>query len=204
MSNQANVPKINRAARLSILSALYASGVVGVLHWLNREYDIISDPLSYYAVGALGAWMTSAIAAFALSVMALAHALSRVLDVSRVGIALLWNAGASFFIASIFPTDVTASSLPVTIVGFIHTIASYYAAPCLVSAALLLSRRGEMLYGFALASWFALVVLVIVNHLQLHVGGIGQRIFLALVWLWTMLSARRVQRLRLRGDASAQ
>lgn len=180
-----------------MLGALYAMSVVILLHWFDRARNIVTDPLSYYAVGALGAWMVSAIAAFAASVLSLACALSRVLDVSRVGLALLWNAGASFLIASIFPTDVTPNNLPVTLVGVIHVGASYIASPSLVAASLLLSRRGEVAYGFALASWLALIVLTIGNHVQWHIGGLGQRVFLALVWGWLVLTTRRARYLPL-------
>lgn len=193
MSEKTNSPKINRYADLSLVSALYASGAVGVLHWLDRARDIVADPLSYYAVGAFGGLMTSAIAAFAASILALAYALSRVLDVSRVGIVLLWNAGLSFLIASIFPTDVTTNNLPVTLAGAIHTLASYIASPSLVAAELLLARRGEMTYTLALAGWLALTILVIGNHVQWHIGGLGQRIFLILTWSWTILTARRAR-----------
>jgi hypothetical protein len=197
VSDKSNPRKTNRYADLSLVSALYASGAVGVLHWLDRTYNILTDPLSYYAVGAFGGLMASAIAAFGASILSLAYALSRLLDVSRVGLALLWNAGISFLIASIFPTDVTANNLPVTLVGAIHTIASYIASPSLVAAALLLARRGEATYAFALAGWLALTILVIGNHMQWHLGGLGQRIFLVLTWAWVLLTARRARNLPL-------
>ncbi|MCX7838530.1 MAG: DUF998 domain-containing protein [Anaerolineae bacterium] len=195
MSDQSNTQKIKRYADVSLVSALYTLGAVGVLHWLDRARDIITDPLSYYAVGAFGGLMTSAIAAFGASILSLAYALSRLLDVSRAGMLLLWNAGISFLIASIFPTDVTVNNLPITLVGAIHTIASYIASPSLVAAALLLTRRGEVTYFFALAGWLGLTVLVIGNHVQWHIGGLGQRVFLALVWIWLVLTTRRVRHL---------
>ncbi|MEW5718661.1 MAG: hypothetical protein AB1817_08560, partial [Chloroflexota bacterium] len=80
---------------------------------------------------------------------------------------------------------------PVTLSGALHVAASYCASPCLVAAALLLSRRHSLAYALALVSWGALVVLVIVNHLDLCVGGIGQRFFLAVIWLWLILMALR-------------
>ena len=201
MPNVPNVPNTVQFANLAIASALYASGAVGVLHFLNREYDVIAQPLSYHAVSAYGWLMTSAIFAFAVSVLALAFALERgAARVSRVGIAFLLGGGAALVIASIFPTDVTANNLPVTLSGAIHVAASYLASPCLVAAALLLSRRFDdarrrdaARFALALASWASLVVLLIVNHLDLHVGGIGQRVFLALIALWLLLTAFRVR-----------
>lgn len=186
-----------RPADLALLSALYTAAVVVLLHWFDRARNIMTDPLSYYAVGALGAWMMSAIAAFATSLASLAYALSRLLDVSRAGIVLLWNAGLSFLIASLFPADVTVNNLPVTLAGVVHTLASYVASPSLVAASLLLSQRGEATYILALAGWLVLTVLLIGNHTQWHVGGLGQRIFLVLMWFWTVLTAQRVRHLPL-------
>lgn len=165
------------------------------MHFLNREYDPITQPLSYHAVGMHGWLMTTAILAFAVSVLALAAALARsVPPLPRGGIALLFGAGAALAVAGIFPTDVTASNLPTTLAGAIHVAASYLASPCLVAAALLLSRSRSLAYALALASWAALVVLVFVNHFDLRFGGIAQRIFLALVVLWVWVTAFRVRK----------
>lgn len=182
-------------ANMAIACAWYAIGAVGVLHLVNREYDAISQPMSYYAVGAYGWLMTTAILAFAASVLALAFALEYgTAPWSRASRAFLLGAGVCLVIASVFPTDVTANNLPITIAGTIHVAASYLASPCLVAAALLLSRQYGLAYALALASWGALVVLVVVNHLDLRVGGIGQRIFLALIALWMLVTAFRLRR----------
>ena len=181
-------------------SVIYSLAAVVALHCLNTGYDAISQPLSYHAVGAYGWLMASALGAFAVSALTLAFNLERgAARVSRAGIAFLFGAGACLVIASIFPTDVTANNLPITVAGAIHVAASYLASPCLVAAALLLSRRFDdarrrdaARFALALASWASLVVLVIVNHLDLHVGGIGQRVFLALIALWLLLTAFRV------------
>ncbi len=92
---------------------------------------------------------------------------------------------------------------PITISGAIHVAASYLASPGLVAATLLLSRRFDDAWRrdaaqflLALASWVSLVVLVIVNYLNLQVGGIGQRIFLAVTWWWLMRMALRVRQSR--------
>ena len=196
------MPNTVQLATIAIASALYACGAVGVLHFLIRDYEPISQPLSYYAVSAYGWLMKTVLFAFAASVIALALALGRgAARLSRVGIAFLFGAGTCLVLAGIFPTDVTAGNLPVTLSGALHVAASYLASPCLVAAALLLSRRFDdarrrhaALFSLALVSWALLAVLVIVNHLNLQVGGIGQRVFLALVWAWTMLTALRLRR----------
>ncbi len=189
------MPNTVQLANLAIACALYAGGAVGALHFLNREYEAISQPLSYYAVGASGWVMTSVLGAFAVSVLALAFILQRdAARLSRAGIAFLFGAGAALALATIFPTDVTSNNLPVTLSGALHVAASYFASPCLVAAALLLSRRPSLAYALALASWLALVGLVLVNHFNLQVGGIGQRIFLAIIGVWVILTAMGVRR----------
>ncbi|MEW5718688.1 MAG: hypothetical protein AB1817_08695, partial [Chloroflexota bacterium] len=70
MPNVPNEPKAPNAvqfANLVIISLVYSCGAVGVLHFVNRQYDAISQPLSYYAVGATGWLMTSVLGAFAVS-----------------------------------------------------------------------------------------------------------------------------------------
>jgi hypothetical membrane protein len=145
-------------------------------------------------VGASSWLMTSVLGAFAVSVLALAFVLQRdAARLSRTGVAFLFSAGAALVLATIFPTDVTANNLPITVSGAIHVAASYLASPCLVAAALLLSPRQRLAYTLALASWTALVGLVAVNHFNLQIGGIGQRIFLAVGWLWVMFMALRAR-----------
>lgn len=187
-------------ANSSIVSAAIAGLIVVIIHLSNRDYDIISQPMSYYAVGANGYLMQVGILAFAASVLTLSPALARsVPGLSRTGIAVLQIAGASLVVAAIFPTDVTVDALPITLVGLIHTAASYLFSPCLVTGALLLSRRFDDVrlrhaptFALAIASWVSLIVLTIVNLLDLQIGGMGQRIFLAMILLWLIVTALRL------------
>ena len=127
--------------KIAMGSVIYSLAAVVALHGLNTCYDAISQPLSYYAVGAYGWLMASALGAFAVGTFALAIALERgAARASRAGIAFLFGAGACLPIAGIFQTDVTANNLPITLAGAIHVAASYLASPGLVAAALLLSR----------------------------------------------------------------
>jgi hypothetical protein len=57
------VPNTVQLANLAIVGLVYACGAVGVLHFLNREYDAVSQPLSYYMVGASSWLMTSVLGA---------------------------------------------------------------------------------------------------------------------------------------------
>jgi len=224
------------AANTTLVSTAYAGVALGIVHLSNRDYDIISQPLSYtmrilkihrrdtenaeksiqkplrplrlcgenenfsvrlvyYAVGASGFLMTTIMLAFAVSVLMLSFGLERIAGLSYGGIAVLRIAGASLLIAAIFPSDVTDNGLPETPIGLIHTMASYLFSPCFVAAALLLSWRFDALHKpdrprfvLALASWLTLVVLLMVNLFQLAIGGIVQRIFVGLTWLWLLIT----------------
>ncbi len=191
------------AANVTLVSATYAGVALGIIHWTNRAYDVISQPMSYYAVGASGFLMTTIMLAFAASVIMLSFGLESVTGLSSGGIAVFRVAGASMLIAAIFPSDVTDTGLPETPVGVIHSIASYLFSPCLVAAALLLSRRFDARglrdrprFMLALASWLTLVVLIMVNLFQWAIGGIVQRIFVGLTWLWLLMTTLQLKTLR--------
>lgn len=191
------------AANATLVSAAYASVALGIIHWTNRDYDVISQPMSYYAVGASGFLMTTLMLAFAASVIMLSFGLENVTGLSSGGIAVFRVAGASMLIAAIFPSDVTDSGLPEMPIGLIHTIASYLFSPCLVAAALLLSRRFDALglpdrprFVIALASWLMLIVLIVINLFQWAIGGIVQRIFVGLTWLWLLMTTLQLKTLR--------
>ncbi len=191
------------AANATLVSAAYAGVALGIIHWTNRDYDVISQPMSYYAIGASGFLMTTLMLAFAASVIMLSFGLENVTGLSSGGIAVFRVAGASMLIAAIFPSDVTDSGLPETPIGLIHTIASYLFSPCLVAAALLLSRRFDALglpdrprFVIALASWLTLSVLIMINLFQWAMGGIVQRIFVGLTWLWLLMTTLQLKTLR--------
>lgn len=193
-------------ANCTMVSTVYAGIALGIVHLSNRQYDIISQPMSYYAVGMSNFLMTTVILAFAASTLALSFAFDHVPGLSRLGIAALKMAGASLAVAAIFPSDVTDKGLPETLTGFIHTVASYFFSPGLVAAALLLSRRFDdtqlrhvPAFVLALASWTSFIILTLINLLDLRFGGIGQRIFVGLTWLWLMMNALRLKRTLRRG-----
>lgn len=185
---------------IAIAGACFVGIAIGVVHLSNHEYDIISQPMSYYAVGANSFLMTTIILAFAASIIALSLVLKwSIPGLSRGGIGGLQIAGASLVIAALFPTDVTDDAMPVTVAGLVHTAASYLFSPCLVAGALLVSRRFDNLrfrhaptFALALVSWSSLIILTVVNLLDLQIGGIGQRIFLATILLWLLMTALRL------------
>lgn len=181
-------------ARVAIIGIVYSLAAVIALHLLNPEYDAIARPLSDYATSRGGWLIATAIFSFAVSVLAIARGLAATCR-SRAGIALLYGAGIAYFIASIFPTDARLDETVSTVAGAIHFIAGHLSSPCLVSAAILLARNPRA-FMLAVVLWATLVILVILNMLQWQVGGLGQRLFFVLTWLWLLLIAVRLHRAR--------
>lgn len=179
-------------ALVAIIGAVYALAAVIMLHSLNPEYDAIARPLSDYATSRGGWLIATAIFSFAVSVLAIARGLAATRR-SRAGIALLYVAGFAYLVASIFPTDARLDNTVITLAGAIHFIAGYLSSPCLVSAAILLAR-GARAFAFAVTLWVSFVILVIVNILEWRIGGLGQRLFFMLTWLWLLLTAVRLYR----------
>ena len=71
----ASAERLTRVQRMALTkiamgSVIYSLAAVVALHGLNTCYDAISQPLSYYAVGAYGWLMASALGAFAVGTFA--------------------------------------------------------------------------------------------------------------------------------------
>ncbi|MBI5652640.1 MAG: DUF998 domain-containing protein [Chloroflexi bacterium] len=185
--------------RVAIFGALYSFGAVALLHWLCRDYDVIMQPLSYYAVGEFGWVMTTVFLASATSMFALARAIVLIAPQRfSIGRALPNIVGACLLIAGIFPTDITTNNTPETLIGLIHVIASYTFAPCLVAATLLLSRDFDRdarhpIFALAVSVWASFILLSLANIFDWQIGGIGQRVFLLLAMMWVIAMAMRLK-----------
>ena len=198
-----------RVAQLSMIAMVgiaYFVAAVAVLHILRPDYDPTQRVMSNYAVGPYGFLMIIAFLALAVSKFALALALYRGMTPasrSRTGIILLGIAGLGVLLAAIFPTDVTPDDSPVTSVGVIHILVSVIGFLCLLAAMFLLSRRfkkDERWQSFsrpslalALAALAAFIAFMVIQATATPVGGIAQRIFVALYLLWLFLTAIRLR-----------
>ncbi len=174
-------------ARVAIIGIVYSLAAVIAMHLICPEYDAVARPLSDYATSRGGWLIATATLSFAVSVLALARGLSATRR-SRAGIAPLYVAGFAYLVASIFPTDARLDNTVITLAGAIHFVAGYLSSPALVAAVILLAREPRA-FAFAVVLWASLVILVIGNILQWQIGGLGQRIFFALTWLWLLLTA---------------
>jgi hypothetical protein len=194
--------QIASVTTLAILGIAYFLIVVIVLHFLRPDLNPISRFISEYAVGPYGFLMRSAF--FGLSLGSLALVVGLYLGVSRpgrswIGLVLLGVWGVGILIAGIFPADLQGA--PVTTVGSIHQTASALAFLSVILATILISWRFKQDKKWSSfrrsALILSLVILVTFIGFSLSVntefGGLSQRIFIASILLWLLLTAARLR-----------
>jgi Protein of unknown function (DUF998) len=193
---------IDRALRAITLSGLTVWVVLVVaLHPLRtQDYDISTDPLSYYAVGDLGLLMTVAFVGYGLAHLALAMRVHRQLGL-RLGPALLTLVGLCVLASAVFEMD-PRNTEPQSTHAFIHNLLGLVAfvvmavTPLVVAGSLRRVTRGGHLMraslGFGLGTVAAFLAMPLVFRDQYF--GIGQRTFLTIYLGWliamTVLVAR--------------
>ncbi len=183
---------------IAIAGFAFFVGAVVSLHFLRPDYDPTSRYISEYAVGPYGYLMTAAFFAWGIGSLALALGIRQTLKPSRasqVGVVLLWIATAGVFTAGIFTADLTGD--PVTTRGAIHGFASVVIFLSMIPAVLLLSigfGRDPRWRRFRYSS--LALGLVVLGTFFLFGGpgglvgfGIGQRIFIAALFLWLLVAA---------------
>ena len=201
--------QLKTIAIMAIASVVYFVVVILILHFLRPDLDPISQPTSQYAVGSYGFLMTSAffsmsIASFTL-VLGLYQGISQTAR-SKVGLVLLGLWGVGVIIAMLFPIDPEGS--PPTMAGTIHQIDGPLAFLCVTASTILLSRRFNqdenlhLLYYPALLLSLVLLITFILTFIsfatQLGFTGLTQRIHLATLVTWMVLTAARVRSTSLR------
>ncbi len=185
------------------------AAALAALHVLRSDYDPVTRMVSEYAVGPYGGLLTAGIAALAAGGTALIAGLHWGLAPgarSRPALGLLGLALAGLVVTAVFPTDVSVEGRFATTIattsGRIHGVASAVAYLCLIVAALLLARsfaadprwRGFHRTARLLALALPLGLVGSVLGAASSVMGIPQRLFLGLVLLWLVLTARQVRR----------
>lgn len=196
---------MKRASYLALAcmaGVVYFAISVAVLHFLRPEYDPATRFISEFAVGPYGYLMTIAFFALGLGSLALSFGIAGVSPASRksrTGTSLMGLWGAGVMVAGIFPADLTGS--PETTSGSIHNAASIVSFLVLIAGAILFplgmrrdarwqaSRR--LLLGLAFAVLAGFLVFI---AMQGTAPGIGQRIFIALVLLWLLLTGVQLRR----------
>ena len=189
-------------ALLAIVGMVYYLSSVVAAHLLRPDIDPVSEPVSNYAVGPYGFFVSIAI--FSLGVGSLALALGLRLGIappgrSRVGLLLLALYGVGQLGVALFSIDAESAQ---TTTGLVHNIAGNISFFCFPPAVILLSmgmgkdRRWRSLKRLALALSLAVLVgaiLVLASANVVGGFGIAQRLFLLATVLWMLLAAIRLR-----------
>jgi hypothetical protein len=203
-------------ALLSLITIVGISYVVlatVVMHVLRPDLDLLSRPLSEYAVGRYGALFTSALLVWGITVLILAVGLHR--EVKRSGwlssgLILLVVFAAGLISAGLFPMDVPFppehfSLESFTTGGLIHVLSATVASACFPFAALLLSKSVQKdarwwtihrpASVLAVGSLAASASLFIISSRYIEFFGLVQRLLAAFAWSWLLLIAIRLHSL---------
>jgi Protein of unknown function (DUF998) len=204
------------AALPSIITVIGISYVVMatvIMHVLRPDLDLLSRPLSEYAVGRYGALFTSALLVWGIAALIFAAGLHRGVMRSgwlSSGLLLLVVFAVGLIGAGLFPMDVPFppehfSLESFTRGGLIHVLSATVASACFPFAALFLSksfqkdarwrsihRRASML---ALGSLAASASLFIISSRYIEFFGLVQRLLAAFAWSWILLTAIRLHAL---------
>jgi hypothetical protein len=179
---------------LVVVMAAFDLVVLGVMHLLRPEIDVVTEATSSYAVGSFGFLATAATFAVAVGALVLAFTLRKeVAPLSTFGVGMLTLFGASKLIQGFFPIDVEPDLLTTT-AGSVHNIVGNIAFFSLPVAAVLvarsLGRRSKIL------SWLLVLSAVVVLSSGFAGGfGIAQRLYLVLSSLWMLFAALDVKAL---------
>lgn len=185
------------AAVLALAAALLDLGIIGLMHLLQPEVDILTAPTSSYALGTGGpaaqvGTLAAGVAALALAV-AVSDRRSRRRDV--VGLVLMAVFGAAKVCQAFFPIDPEGV---VSAAGVVHNITGNVAFFVLPVAAVLVGGLVSRVTGQrppAALAWglVALTVGVLVGD-AIGVFGLMQRTYLVLAACWMALCALAVLR----------
>ncbi len=200
--------QVARIAAVTLVGIAYFALIIVALHFLRPDLDPISQPTSQYAAGPYGFLMTSAFLSLSLASFALAFGLARALPQparSRSGLALLGLWAVGVLIAMIFPLNEVGAAE--TVSSTIHraagplTFISLTAGVMLVSWRFKHSDEWRPLYQPALILSLVIVAAFVATFLTLGlfpesgIGGLSQRILLATVVTWFLLTAVRLRTL---------
>src|SRR5918993_3174567 len=100
-----------RRTRVASVTALTFTTVVLVaMHTVRRDVDPVMQPLSAYALGPAGEWMSAALCTWGLSGWLLPLMLPY--GSPRAARLLLWVFGAGLMVSAVFPMDVPFPPTP--------------------------------------------------------------------------------------------
>jgi Protein of unknown function (DUF998) len=181
---------------------------VVAVHFLRPDLDPLASPISRYAIGPYGAFMTSALLIWSLASLLLAVALHHSLRPSSGwlggGLLLFVVFAIGLVSTSIFPMDVpfppaNFSPKSFTAVGLLHVLSATIASICFPFAALLLAKSFQKderwqvfhrpAYVLAWVNLAACVSFFIISGVSIELFGIAQKFFAVLTLIWLLLTA---------------
>jgi hypothetical protein len=195
------------AAIIAIIGISSVLVEIVAVHFLRPDLDPLASPISQYAIGPYGAFMTSALLIWGLASLLLAVGLHRRVRPSGWlggGFLLLVVFAVGLVSTSIFPMDVpfppeNFSPKSFTAVGFIHVLSATIASVCFPFAALLLAKSFQKderwqvfhrpAYVLAWVNLAACMSFFIISGVSIELFGIAQKIFAVLALIWLLLTA---------------
>src|SRR5262249_1065046 len=136
-------------------NAVFLLACVGA-HLARPEYDVVRVPLSVYAVGRNGLWMTAAFACAAFSFAALGFGLRLALPRGRVGRWLLGVAALSLLGVALVQTDTVSDAFSTQ--ELVHITAAALTFGCFAFAALLIAHGMSQNPTWHVTSRLALII----------------------------------------------
>ena len=175
------------------------SVVLVALHFLRADLDPAAETVSQYAIGPYGYVMTIALLVLGLGVLALAQALIwGVASPSRLGSQLLRLAAISLFAMVVFPTNHDPG--PMSQSEFIHNSAFGVSFGATIGSMFALTHqfsqdpRWRSYWPVSSVLWLAAMAGFVAVNGTLHTPwiGVAQRISVAIVLSWLLLTAFRL------------
>ncbi len=187
---------------VAMASAAYYVVAIGALHLLQPDFEPLRRPMSAYVLGAYPLLMTTTFFALAAGLFSVGLGLHNSLSstrLSRVASVVMMIAVAGVLVAGFFPMDGAPEAQ--TSAGRLHRIASMFAFPAMTLAPFLFSLgfrrdgswRAEA--STALALSFGIIAAFIGFVATRDLGGLAQRVFIALLLCWTVIMGRHFVRL---------
>jgi hypothetical protein len=191
-------------AMVALIGIGYCLAIIVVMHFLRPDYNPTRNTISEYAIGPYGILMISGLFALGLGSFAVVIGLYQGLSQparSWVGLLLLGLWAVGTIVGAIFPTDLQGA--PKTPSGSIHGTASFLSIIGLVSGTIALSRRfkkDERWKPFhrtalilSLVMLLTFIISVVGFILLSDFVGLIQRILIAAMFTWFLLTAARLR-----------
>ena len=206
---QSKAPINQRLIAAGLLGPLLFSVVALVDGFTKPDYSAIHNTISELALGAHG-WVQSAnFLLFGVLLIAFAAGLRQLFPTGRASVfgpLLLGLSGLGLIVSGIFPTD-PISTTSNTLAGTIHNMAallvfSTQSAACFVYARRF--RQEPAWRGYGLYSVITgvitpvLFIAFVVQFVDTPYGGLVQRVFTTIIWLWIAAIAFHARTLTMR------